>query len=643
MFPLETIFAFLLVTFVGVSAGRNYILIEDTRTTWISSGRLARMIEISLEESKCANVYLNDSSDSNVHIFEEFFKVYPYEYMINHKSYSCSGYLMICTTADKIPSLLQRVPAEISTTEIFIVVNDRVEASSQLLTNISLYGNANVNIATRNGIWSLSENYLEPRIFKKVWRYQDMKHKRGIVDLQGRKLQAAAFFKPPLSYLSSTINKTVNGVEGEFFLAANKSELDGVEVKIFLLLAEKLNFTWAIRKPNRFYRYGRRNGSDWNGGMIGQIFRKEIDIAFTEIWLEQDHYAFTNLSTPWTKLAIHFLVPRPKRYPRSFWALTKPLSPGVWTAVIFMVIFESVYVYTRAWVDPLLPARFRSIVNTWTELTARLMGIALSKKIRGLKLQLLLWHLTGVLIVTAYSSSLAARLANSDFEARIDTTEQFIVKNLTWGREGPTPKFTNYFSILDPWAMQFPSRFENEHNESERHKKIENGNYAIVGRIVGGVFFPENYVRDSDMKYYRLMKDNVGCFYSSFAMQPWLVHSVDQVLLRLAEAGLVVHHLRDVLNRRASSTSQEVLLEHDGPEGGPQVLKVRPLGAGFALLATGLILSTIIFYFELKSVSGNRPVMEVLRRIEKNRRRRRSSKELIVGPGTKRIFVLNKS
>lgn len=53
-------------------------------------------------------------------------------------------------------------------------------------------------------------------------------------------------------------------------------ELDGVETKIFLLMAQKLNFTWLIRKPNHHYRYGRPNGSDWNGGMIGQVFRKEV-------------------------------------------------------------------------------------------------------------------------------------------------------------------------------------------------------------------------------------------------------------------------------------------------------------------------------------------------------------------------------
>lgn len=30
---------------------------------------------------------------------------------------------------------------------------------------------------------------------------------------------------------------------------------------------------------------------------------------------------------------------------------------------------------------------------------------------------------------------------------RIDRLDQFIEKNLTWGREGPVPKFDDYFNL----------------------------------------------------------------------------------------------------------------------------------------------------------------------------------------------------
>lgn len=48
-----------------------------------------------------------------------------------------------------------------------------------------------------------------------------MAHKKGVVNLEGRHLQAASFFNPPLCYLNHTINQTINGIEAEVFLADN--------------------------------------------------------------------------------------------------------------------------------------------------------------------------------------------------------------------------------------------------------------------------------------------------------------------------------------------------------------------------------------------------------------------------------------
>jgi hypothetical protein len=39
-----------------------------------------------------------------------------------------------------------------------------------------------------------------------------------------------------------------------FAIYFSDTEKDGMEIKIFLLLAEKLNFTWTIRKPKGEYR-----------------------------------------------------------------------------------------------------------------------------------------------------------------------------------------------------------------------------------------------------------------------------------------------------------------------------------------------------------------------------------------------------
>lgn len=62
-----------------------------------------------------------------------------------------------------------RVPSAISSTEILVVFDNILPDNSKLL-NGSLYRNANANLIAASGMWSLTENFLEPRVFEKVER-----------------------------------------------------------------------------------------------------------------------------------------------------------------------------------------------------------------------------------------------------------------------------------------------------------------------------------------------------------------------------------------------------------------------------------------------------------------------------------------
>lgn len=62
---------------------------------------------------------------------------------------------------------------------------------------------------------------------------------------------------------------------------------------------------------------------------------------------------------------------------------------------------------------------FKTYINTLMELIARLLGTWAPKKTQGLRLQLHLWHVTGLLFVTAYCSSLASRLTTPDYETSL--------------------------------------------------------------------------------------------------------------------------------------------------------------------------------------------------------------------------------
>lgn len=67
----------------------------------------------------------------------------------------------------KILLLCRRIPSLLWNTEILIIVNNDISNDSNILDN-SIYGIASVNIISMSGIWKLSDNYLNPRVFAKL-------------------------------------------------------------------------------------------------------------------------------------------------------------------------------------------------------------------------------------------------------------------------------------------------------------------------------------------------------------------------------------------------------------------------------------------------------------------------------------------
>ncbi|XP_066603142.1 probable glutamate receptor [Prorops nasuta] len=586
---------------VPISAAKSDIAIDYNQQSWISDTNMSLIIGLSYPFSACCNIYL-DGLDEIEPIFKQFRRIYPHEYLLEKTSFECFGNLVLAATEEQVVMELSRISTAISKSEILVILDKRIESNSSVL-NATLYKNSDVNLVSRYGIWKLSENYLLPRSFTKVDRYEELAYsKKGLVDMMGREVHAASFFRPPLSYLKTSINKTINGIPTKIYVTNNEQEMDGIELKLFLIMAEKLNFTYTIREPDGPNRYGIPiNDTTWEGGMIGQLHKKQIDIAFASIWQTIHHHKFVNLTEPWYQIFMHFLVPRPKPY-TSFWALTRPLSTSVWIALLIIIFLQSLSIYLQAWIDPKIPKRFRDFILTLTETIGRLLGTCVPESCTEVRVQMHIWHAAGVIIVTAYSSSLAARLASSEYEPRIDTIDQFVHSELRWGRIKIKPFREDYFNIEEAYTSDIPDRFIPLETEEEQRKYFATGKYAAVGRVVDSIFFPDDNITNEDLENLRVMKDAIGKFYSSFAVQPWLLNPVNKVMLWLKESGITFFHLRDVIRRRTGLHLREVLVEHDGSDGDARVLTLTPLGAGFSMLIVGLFLSTFVFYLELKSV-----------------------------------------
>ncbi|XP_035729755.1 glutamate receptor U1-like isoform X1 [Vespa mandarinia] len=610
------IYLFLYIILKDLRVSRTSdIIYKFIETSWITKTDFNLALNATFKNSLCCNIYLHDTTLEISHLFKKFIDNYPYEYSLNANIYDCKGYFLLGSTEEEILNDLKKIPSFISSTEILIIVNDYLKINSSVF-NVKIYGNAIANVISKSGIWSLSENYLLPRIFHRVDNYEKLKRDDVKVNFYGRQLRASTFYRPPVSYLNRTTVKIIDDVEEEIFDADNELERDGIEMKLFLLMAEKLNFTWIIKKSKD--GYGKRyNETVWKGGFVKLLYDNKIDIAFAGIWLNRNNYDFVHLTDPWYQVHIHFLVPRPKPI-TSFWALTRPFSVTTWILLVLAIFLQSICIFTHAQFNPRYPERFRNFLITFIELTGRLLGSWAPKNMISVKLQLYLWQTMGLILVTAYSSSLAAKLTNSEYENRIDTIKQFLEAKLIWGRK-IIPSFTDFIDYEDPYSSQLPNTYKFIKTE-EIHENIVKGNLAIIGNFVGSVFFPDDEIYNMDLKNYRMMKEMIGKFYASFVAQPWLISPINGMMLRLRESGIITFHLQDVLRRRAGFNLREVLVEYDGKDGRLRVLTLIPLGAAFFLLLLGLSISTLVFYLELKYKNDSKSIREILRDIDQKRR-----------------------
>ncbi|XP_076658860.1 putative glutamate receptor [Halictus rubicundus] len=591
---------------------------EPEGKSWISDQNFEIMVRLSFPYSTCCNVLFNAPIGDTEILFSQFRSVYPYEYLLRRSTYECNGYFLLGSSDEEILRLIEKIPSLTWKTEILVVVANNQTSDNSGILDDSLYETANVNVVSRSGIWKLDENYLKPRLFTKVSRYEGMLHNYDHINFRGRKLHIASIHRPPMTFYRLPVKKTIDGQEMDVY--PTDHGFDGIEVQLFLVIAKKLNFTWTVRKPEGDLMWGEVINGTWEGGIIGMICNNKADIAIGSILVTQKQNHYVQLSEPWYKMYVHLLVPRPRRV-TSFWAILKPFPDKVWYMLLLAIMLFSAYTYARAWIDPKFPKRFRNYLITVTDLIGCLLSSSVPKTVANNKLEILLWQTAGWLIITAYCSSLASRLATSEYESRIDTIEQFLATNLSWGNMGQKPPFEDYIDSSDPHSAQLPSRFRHVDSVAEWNELTARTNFVVPGKMIGSCFFPEEYVPNDALKNYRVMKTPIGSFYTAFGLQQWLLTPVNRIMLSLKEAGIVDWHLNDVTRRHNSYNLREVLVEHDGYDGGVQVLGLMPLAAGFSLLLLGSSIAVFVFYMELKRAAKSSSIRHILRAIDGKRKR----------------------
>ncbi|XP_046410710.1 glutamate receptor 1 isoform X1 [Neodiprion pinetum] len=112
------------------------------------------------------------------------------------------------------------------------------------------------------------------------------------------------------------------------------------------LIAKKLDITYELRIV-KDGKYGTEN-PDVNGGwdgMVGELIRKEADIAIASMTITSERERVIDFTKPFMSLGISIMIKKPIKQKPGVFSFLNPLSKEIWVCVIFSYIGVSIVLF----------------------------------------------------------------------------------------------------------------------------------------------------------------------------------------------------------------------------------------------------------------------------------------------------------
>ncbi|KAL7299265.1 hypothetical protein TKK_0007854 [Trichogramma kaykai] len=130
------------------------------------------------------------------------------------------------------------------------------------------------------------------------------------------------------------------------FVGKVKDRYEGYCRDLAELITKKLNISWDLQIV-RDGKYGSENPSvpgRWDG-MVGELIRKEADIAIAPMTITSERERVIDFSKPFMSLGISIMIKKPVKQNPGVFSFLNPLSKEIWVCVIFSYIGVSIVLF----------------------------------------------------------------------------------------------------------------------------------------------------------------------------------------------------------------------------------------------------------------------------------------------------------
>jgi len=443
-------------------------------------------------------------------------------------------------------------------------------------------------IAINNGLMPNHFQVYQWRIDGKVHYSSDIIEVSSISNLMGRKLRIGTLHFPPAVFITNNTNNT--------------SSVYGVEASLINLLSSSLNFSidYVFSSPNEMWGniITQEDGKVEGYGLRGMLYRKEIDVAFGELYFYDKMNKYFSFSEAFKSNHECFLIPSPKPYPR-WMAVIFPFALLTWIATLFSLIFAVVTLNLVArWTkNNNRDSYFEDGILSCLYITGNLLNVSQPRGIHSMKNRLFMvaWLFAAAILSSAYCSGLISFLTEPSSPKPIQTIEQLVKSSLN---KATFFKFTinSIINSTDPYIRLLSQQLIPTSNITYMFSLLDSGEWAVPSSIDRLLYeavlrYPDN--KHEDPPYY-LMKECILPTRSSFGLQKIspLKPYFDTKILRFVETGLVKYHrsqfVKELRHLQRQNNSKEMT-----------PFSLNNLQGAFYLFIFGVILSIVVFILEL--------------------------------------------
>ncbi|NXI01358.1 GLRK protein, partial [Pachycephala philippinensis] len=397
---------------------------------------------------------------------------------------------------------------------------------------------------------------------------------------------------------------TVTTILEDPYVMVRGAELEGYCMDLLGALAGMLRFQYRVKVVGDGQYGAVAAGGNWTG-MIGEILRREADIAVAPLTVTSAREEVVSFTTPFLQTGIGILLRKDTASQDiSFFHFLSPFSKETWTALLFAYLLTCFCLFLVArlspceWNEPKNEENHFTFLNSlWFGAGAlALQGATPRPQALSVRVIAVVWWLFTLALLAAYIANFTALLSSGSEQLPIQTFEDLVKqRNLEFGTLEGSSTFYYFKNSKNPIHQMIYEYMEKRREHvlvktyQEAVQRVMDSNYAFIGESISQDLAAArhcNLVRAPEVIGAR------GFGIATTQASPW-TKPLSIAVLKLRESG-DLDYLR---NKWWESSCLRQSRERWGP------LEPPALGGLFLTLGIGLALGVLAALAELSSSS----------------------------------------